>query len=233
MTTSAVARRSWLLDRMGAEALEQLVPHLSEVDLRAGQLLHDAGEPLTTVWFPLDGVISLVVELDDGNAVEAASVGFEGMVGLSVYLGGPAPTESACVQVPGKALTMPADHFAQAVRVLDGPLETSLRRYAKDVFTQLARNAACNRVHSVRQRAARRLLMTADRVDGPSFELTQHSLAQMLAVRRASVSEVARDLSENGCITYTRGTITVLDRDQLESTACSCYTRLLKAHATL
>jgi CRP-like cAMP-binding protein len=104
-----------------------------------------------------------------------------------------------------------------------------LRRSAQAVFTQVARNAACNRVHSVRQRAARWLLMTADRMDSPRFELTQHFLAQMLAVRRTSVSEVAQSLSRDGCITYSRGVITIVDRPRLESHACNCYQVIRRA----
>ena len=106
---------------------------------------------------------------------------------------------------------------------VNGPLTARLRRLAQALFTQVSRNAACNRVHTVRQRAARWLLTTADRMDSPRFALTQHFLAQMLAVRRTSVSEVAQSLAEDGCITYTRGRITITDRPRLLSHACNCY----------
>ena len=104
-----------------------------------------------------------------------------------------------------------------------------LRRSAQALFTQLARNAACNRVHTVRRRAARWLLMTADRMNSPSFELTQHFLAQMIAVRRTSVSEVAQSLAEDGCLTYTRGSITIIDRPRPQANACSCYEAICRA----
>jgi CRP-like cAMP-binding protein len=110
-----------------------------------------------------------------------------------------------------------------------GPLTAMLRRSAEALFTQVSRNAACNRVHTARPRAARWLLMSADRMDSPRFQLTQHFLAQMLAVRRASVSEVAQSLAEDGCITYSRGLITITDRPRLQAHACNCYDAIRRA----
>jgi hypothetical protein len=112
---------------------------------------------------------------------------------------------------------------------VDCPLTAMLRRSAQALFTQISRNAAYDRVHTVRRRAARWLLTTADRMDSPSFELTQHFLAQLLAVRRASVSEVAQSLAEDGCITYTRGLVTITDRPRLQSHACTCYEAIGRA----
>ncbi len=112
---------------------------------------------------------------------------------------------------------------------LDGPLQNVMRRYTHVMFTQLARNAACNSVHPVRQRAARWLLMTADGMDNDTFDLTKEFLAQMLAVRRPTVNEVAQALAQDGSITYTRGVVTILDRDRLRTTACDCYDVLVDA----
>lgn len=221
--TAATARGNALLDALDDADLDSLLPLLSEVDLPVGAVLQKPGKALDSVLFPIQGVVSLVVELEDDATVEAATIGREGVLGLSVYLGTAAPTERATVLVAGRGLSMPATEFAGQVRIIDGPFEQTLRRHAAAMFSQLARNAACNRVHSVRQRAARWLLMTADRTDDSRFALTQDFLAQVLAVRRASVNEVAQALAEDGAITYTRGTITVLDRIRLESTACSCY----------
>jgi CRP-like cAMP-binding protein len=151
------------------------------------------------------------------------------MVGISVYLGADAPTERSLVQVPGRALTMGVDALRGHIADVDGPLTAMLRRSAQSLFTQVSRNAACNRVHTARQRAARWLLTTADRMDSPRFELTQHFLAQMLAVRRTSVSEVAQSLAEDGCLTYTRGRITITDRERLQSHACNCYAAIRQA----
>ena len=124
---------------------------------------------------------------------------------------------------------MTAEDFREHIADVNGPLTAMLRRSAQALFTQVSRNAACNRVHTVRQRAARWLLMTADRMDSPSFELTQHFLAQMLAVRRTSVSEVAQSLAEDGCLTYIRGLITITDRPRLQANACDCYAVIRRA----
>jgi CRP-like cAMP-binding protein len=217
------ARRNAVLGGLDDDALAALLPDLHEVPLVLGQVLHEAGEPVETVFFPLLGVVSVVADLGDDQVVETATIGREGIVGISVFLRAEVPTERSLVQVSGRALTMRTGHFQQHIADSDGPLTTRVARSSQSMFTQVARNAACNRVHTVRQRAARWLLMTADRMDSPSFDLTQHFLAQMLAVRRTSVSEVAQTLAEDGCITYTRGAITITDRPRLQSHACNCY----------
>jgi CRP-like cAMP-binding protein len=224
-----LARRNTVLGGLDEGALTTLLPDLSETPLPAGQVLHEPGCAVGQVYFPLVGVVSVVADLGDDQVVETATIGREGMVGISVYLGAGTPTECAVVQVPGRALTMSAEDLRGHIADVDGPLTAMLRRSAQALFTQLARNAACNRIHTVRQRAARWLLTTADRMDSPSFELTQHFLAQMLAVRRTSVSEVAQSLAEDGCLTYTRGLITISDRPRLQSHACNCYEAIRRA----
>jgi CRP-like cAMP-binding protein len=124
---------------------------------------------------------------------------------------------------------MSAEDLREHIADVDGPLTDMLSRSVQALFTQVSRNAACNRVHTIRRRAARWLLSTADRMDSPSFELTQHFLAQMLAVRRTSVSQVAQSLAEDGCITYSRGLITILDRPRLLAHACNCYEAIRRA----
>jgi len=219
----STARRNTVLAGLDEGSLALLLPDLSEVPLPSRQVLHEPGEPIQAVHFPLVGVVSVVADLGDDQIVETATIGREGMVGLSVFLNSGVPTERSLVQVPGEALTMTAKDFREHIADVDGPLTAMLRRWAEALFTQVSRNAACNRVHTVRQRAARWLLATEDRMDSPRFELTQHFLAQMLAVRRTSVSEVARSLAEDGCIIYARGIITVTDRDRLQEHACNCY----------
>jgi CRP-like cAMP-binding protein len=223
------ARRNTVLAGLDERALASLLPDLGETPLPSGLVLHEPGQAIRDVYFPLVGVVSIVADLGDDQVVETATVGREGMVGVSVYLGSDAPTERALVQVPGRALTMTAEDFREHIADVDGPLTAMLRRSAQALFTQVSRNAACNRVHTVRQRAARWLLMTADRMDSPSFELTQHFLAQMLAVRRTSVSEVAQSLAEDGCLTYIRGLITISDRPRLQANACDCYAVIRRA----
>ena len=217
------ARANTLLNRLSDADLGALLMEASETDLVLGDVLYELEQPVGAVHFPLRGVVSIVTDLGGGQVVEAATVGLEGMSGISVFLGAGVPTERAAVQVAGRAITMSAAAFDRAAAAIDGPLNESMRRYTQTLFTQLARNAACNRVHTVRQRAARWLLATADRMHSPTFELTQRFLAEMLAVRRATVSRVASRLAEDGCITYVRGVITILDRPRLESYACDCY----------
>ena len=228
-TDPDLARRNTVLSGLDEGALSILLPDLSETPLSAGQVLHEPGHEVSDVYFPLAGVVSVLADLGEDQVVETATIGREGMVGLSVFLGGDAPTERSLVQVPGRALTMSTDDFREHLADADGPLTAMLRRSAQALFTQVSRNAACNRVHTVRQRAARWLLTTADRMDSPDFELTQHFLAQMLAVRRTSVSEVAQSLAEDGCLTYTRGRITITDRPRLQSHACTCYEAIRRA----
>ncbi len=196
-----LARRNTVLGGLDEGTLATLLPDLAETPLPAGQVLHEPGRAVSDVYFPLVGVVSVVADLGEDQVVETATIGREGMVGISVYLGADAPTERSLVQVPGRALAMTAEDLREHIADVDGPLTARLRRATQSLFTQLARNAACNRVHTVRQRAARWLLTTADRMDSPSFELTQHFLAQMLAVRRTSVSEIAQSLAQDGCLT--------------------------------
>jgi len=217
------------LQGLDAAALAPLLPDLQETPLPLGQVLHEPGEPIQAVYFPLVGVVSVVADLGDDEVVETATIGREGMVGISAFLGTATPTERSLVQVAGEALALPAVDLGRHIADVDGPLTAMLRRFTQALLSQVARNAACNRVHTVRQRAARWLLMTADRMDSPHFELTQHFLAQMLAVRRTSVSEVAQSLAEDGCITYTRGAITITDRGRLQSHACNCYSVIRQA----
>ena len=212
-----------MLDCLVDQDLGDLAPYLHPVALSVGDLLYRQGQPVPAVYFPLEGVVSVLAPMATGEVVEVATIGREGMVGLPVFLGSDAPTERARVQVSGEALRMDSDDFRRVTALVDGPLHLALRQYTQSMFTQLARNAACNRVHPVRQRAARWLLMTADRMGRPAFDLKQEFLAQMLAVRRATVSEVAQSLAEDGCIRYSRGAITIVDRERLHAQACECY----------
>ena len=225
----STARRNAVLGGLDEASLAPLLPDLYDTSLALGQVLHEPGHAVQDVYFPLVGVVSVVADLGGDQVVETATIGREGMVGISVFLGAESPTERSLVQVAGRALTMGVDDLREHLADVDGALTARVARSAQAMFTQVARNAACNRVHGVRQRAARWLLMTADRMDSPSFDLTQHFLAQMLAVRRTSVSEVAQSLAEDGCLTYTRGSITITDRPRLQDHACNCYEAIRRA----
>ena len=229
VASASEARANAVLAGLDSSDLERLLPDLELVELSLGSVLHQPDERIVTVYFPLVGVISVVVELEGGEIVEAATIGPEGVAGISLFLGSTNPPERTLVQVAGQALAMPADRFCAEVALPNRTLDLMLRRSAQAVMAQLARNAACSRVHQVHQRAARWLLMTRDRMGSDRFELTQEFLAQMLAVRRASVSAVAQALAEDGCITYTRGVIDVLDVNQLRANACDCYDVIRRA----
>lgn len=220
---ATIARRNAVLAGLDDATLEQLSAHLEEVKLPRGQVLYDRGSPIGHVHFITSGMVSLVHEFSGGEIVEIASVGREGVSGISVFLAATGPAERAMVQISGTALRMSASSFLVQLDIIGQPLREMLGRYTQAMITQLGRNAACNRVHRLHQRAARWLMMCADRADGPSFDLTQEFLAQMLAVRRASVSEIAQVLADEGSISYTRGTITILDREKLHDNACECY----------
>lgn len=219
------ARGNVVLGGLSDDELARLVSHLHEVPLERGDILYERGAPITALHFPTTGMVSVVHEFTRGEVVEIATVGREGMTGISVFLGAAAATERATVQIAGRALRLTTADFERLGHVR-AALSPMLRRYTLAMFVQLGRNAACNRVHRVSQRAARWLLMSADRMQSPTFELTQEFLAQMLAVRRASVGEVAQALADEGCITYTRGSVTILDFDRLHTAACECYDQI-------
>jgi CRP-like cAMP-binding protein len=201
---------------------ERLAPKLEPVRLGFKQPLYEPHVPIEHVYFPTNGIVSLLTVLEDGGPIEVGTVGNEGMAGLPVFLGADAIPGRALCQIPGEALRLEARVLKDEVR-RDGPLLSLLHRYTLALFTQVAQTAACNRTHSVEERCARWLLMTQDRVGTDRFPLTQEFMAQMLGVRRATVNVAAGMLQKAGFITYTRGRITVLDRPGLESASCECY----------
>lgn len=211
-----------LLKSLPAEVYASIQPSLEKVSLTLKDVLYDVNVPIPYVYFPLTGVNSLLTILQDGTAIEVATVGNEGMVGLPVFLGDDTIPGKAIAQVPGDALRMPSDVFRAAVGRYE-PLRNILDTYTQALFVLVSQSVACNRVHTTEQRCARWLLMTQDRVGNNQFSLTQEFLSQMLGVRRASVSEVAQELQQEGLISYSRGEITVLDRQGLEVRACECY----------
>jgi CRP-like cAMP-binding protein len=198
---------------------------MEKIALPCRQTLYDAGVPLTHVWFPLSGVVSLVIQLNQAVGVEIGTVGNEGFAGIPVFLGaGSSPIRAVC-QVAGHALRMRSDAFRRSL-VEHPQLEELVRRYTNAMLNQTARSTACNHVHSVRERLCRWLLVTQDRVGAGEFHLTQDLLAQTLAVRRPSVTIAAGLLRRDRLIDYQRGRVRVLDRAGLEAAACECYEAL-------
>lgn len=215
-------RGNRLLDALPDEELERLHLHLEIVSLGLKDVLIKPDEPIEHVFFPINGACSMIATMADGQEVEVGTIGNEGMLGLPVFLGRETVPLGTISQVPGEAVRMRSEVFRKEVRPGDR-LHELLHRYAEATFVFAAQSSACNRLHSVEQRASRWLLHTHDRVGKSEFPLTQEFLAQMLGVRRASVSGVARKLQRAGLISYGRGRIAVLDRSGLEAKSCECY----------
>jgi CRP-like cAMP-binding protein len=198
-----------------------LVGCAERIALAQKEVVVERGASLSELYFPLSGLLSMVVRVNDAAAVEVATVGKEGFVGAAAYLGGARSSAEVVVQIPGEALKVPLD-------ALPGEADRLLERYIAALMTQMSQSTACNYLHSVGQRLCRWLLLMHDGVDRDELELTQEFLAQMLAVRRPTVSEVAGVLQEAGIIEYHRGRIRILDRARLEEGACECY-RIVRA----
>jgi len=184
------------------------------------------------VYFPVSGMISLVVKMTDADDVEAMTIGNEGVIGIAVILGVASSTMEALCQIPGRALKVPARAVVEEIR-RTASVNRLLLRYAEAMMVQLAQHAACNRTHSIEQRCARWLLMTRDRVASDEFPLTQQFLAEMLGVRRATVTMIAGALHKAGLIDYSRGRIRIVDGQGLERVACECYDVVRRLMKTL
>ncbi|MFL5618131.1 MAG: Crp/Fnr family transcriptional regulator [Gemmatimonadaceae bacterium] len=213
--------RNRLLAAIPAQELDRILPSLESVPLVDGMPIYERNEPISHVYFPISGVISLVSEMREGT-VEVGTIGREGMTGLPLVLRATTMPSRAFVQVPGHAYRMRGEDLASVMRVAPR-IERMLYRYVLALFDQAAQHAACNRLHSLEERCARWLLMTHDRVDGDVLPLKQQFLAEMLGVHRPAVTIAAGALQKAGVIRYTRGKVTVLDRTALEEAACECY----------
>ncbi|NEQ26900.1 MAG: Crp/Fnr family transcriptional regulator [Microcoleus sp. SIO2G3] len=216
-----------LLASLPREEYERLQPYLEPVFLDLKRELYQPNVPIEFVYFPLEGVFSLLSLSSEGDLIEVATVGNEGMVGLPVFLGVRQIPGIGMCQVAGKALRMRAEDLQTQVSH-DTALYELLHRYTQVLFNFISQSALCNRLHSIEQRCCRWLLLTHDRVGGDEFLLTHEFLSQMLGVRRAGVSEVAARLQNAGFISYRWGKISIVDRAGLEATSCKCY-ELIKA----
>ena len=211
-----------LLHRLPAEDQARLRPHLQPTEMGYRQSLYCANQPIETAYFPESGVASMVCTMENGQAVEVGTIGNEGVVGLPALFGDTTPPHAVYVQVPGYGLQMAMSILRHEFDRSDS-LRNMILLYARSMFNQLAQSAACSHFHDVEQRACRWLLMTHDRMLSDEFLLTHEFFAMMLGVRRQGVSKVAGLLQEAGLIRYHRGTITILDRCELEKRACECY----------
>ncbi|HVA20870.1 MAG TPA: Crp/Fnr family transcriptional regulator [Candidatus Micrarchaeia archaeon] len=221
-TSGAVAERgNRILQALDPHDRVELEARLAAVFLKVKTVLYEPGEPVDSVCFPIDAVISLVTPLEDGAIVEVATVGNEGLVGVPAVPGG-AFAVRAITQVAGRALTMGISPFLDSIKRTP-PLAALVDRYVQALFGQISQAAACNRLHSNEERLSRWLLMSHDRVGVDSFLITQEFLGQMLGSRRATVTLSAGILQRAGLIRYHRGHVEIVNRDGLEATACECY----------
>ncbi|MDM0066762.1 Crp/Fnr family transcriptional regulator [Variovorax sp. J31P207] len=199
-----------------------LTPLLQHVSLDLGEVLYESGAVQQYVYFPTDSIVSLLYVLENGQSAEIAVVGFEGMVGVSLLMGGGSTPNRAVVQSAGHAFRLGASHIKQFVEN-GGPLLHLLLRYTQSLITQMSQTAVCNRHHSLEQQLCRWLLLSLDRLPGNELSMTQELIANMLGVRREGVTEAAGRLQRLNLIRYTRGHILVLDRVGLERHVCECY----------
>lgn len=211
-----------LLEHLEKAAYQEFASDLEAVNLASRQILYEPDEPIEYVYFPVNGVVSLLAHMEDGCMIEVATVGNEGIVGLPLFFGANATPGTAVSQVPGTALRISAKRFRKAIEG-SAALTKILHRYAQALMVQISQGNACNRVHSLEERCARWLLLCHDRTAGEDVLLTQEFLSQMLGVRRAGVNLVAATFQKVGFIEYSRGRIRILNRLGLESSACRCY----------
>jgi CRP-like cAMP-binding protein len=215
-------RTNRLLSLLSDADYERLRPHLSPVVFDYRKSLYEASRPIDHVYFPVDGVASLVITTAEGAGAEIGTIGSEGLVGLPVCLGDREAPSSVYVQVPGNGLKIDARVF-RAELDRSPTLNLVMLRYAHAFFNQVAQSAACAHLHRVEQRCCRWLLMTRDRMPSDDFLLTQEFLGMMLGVRRTTVTDVMGVLKKAGLANYRRGHVTILDHEALRHRACECY----------
>jgi CRP-like cAMP-binding protein len=222
MSTITHPNQNHLLSALGSSDFEPLFTHLERVPLALGQMLYEPGNQMRHAYFPTTAIVSLHYVTASGASAETAGVGNEGVVGISLFMGGDSTSSSAVVQTAGQAYRLDRATLKQEFDRAAG-LQRLLLRYTQALMTQMAQTAVCNRHHSVEQQLCRWLLLTLDRLPTRELVMTQELVASMLGVRRESVTDAAGHLQAAGCIRYRRGHIGVLDRVGLEIRACECY----------
>jgi CRP-like cAMP-binding protein len=211
-----------VLAELPPDERERLIPHLDLVPMPLGMVLCESGEKLRHIYFPTDGIVSLLYVLENGASAEIAVVGNEGAVGLALFMGGDTTPSRAIVQSAGFAYRLPAKRLTHELS-RHGRMFPVLLRYTQSLITQMAQTAVCNRHHSVDQQLCRWLLLSLDRLSSNQLKMTQELIANMLGVRREGVTAAAGKLQKLGAIRYHHGHITVLDRTKLEHLCCECY----------
>jgi CRP-like cAMP-binding protein len=225
-------RENQLLAAIPHKEWARWLPHLETVDLPLGSVIYESGGKLTHVYFPTTAIVSLLYVMENGGSAEIAVVGYEGLVGISLFMGGETTPSRAVVQSAGTGFRLKASLVMEEFN-LAGPVLHLLLRYTQALITQMAQTAVCNRHHSLDQQLCRWLLLSLDRLRSNELVMTQELIANMLGVRREGVTEAAGRLDKSGLIRYQRGRITVLDRPGLESRTCECYAVVKKEYDRL
>jgi CRP-like cAMP-binding protein len=216
------AQRNHLLAALSAEVRVRILPHLKLVPMPLGKVIYEPGDLQRYVFFPADCIVSLLYVMENGASAEIAVVGNEGLIGISLFMGGETTPSRAIVQSAGKAYRLEGQRLKDEFH-RSGTMQLLLLRYTQSLITQMAQTAVCNRHHSVHQQLCRWLLLSLDRLSSNELVMTQELIANMLGVRREGVTEAAGKLQKLGAIHYRRGHITVLDRHALEQLCCECY----------
>ncbi len=224
-------RQNHLLASLPVDILGRWLPLLEPVDMPLGLVLYEAGEKLGHVYFPTTAIVSLLYVLEDGGSAEIAVVGFEGVVGVSLFMGGESTPNRGVVQSAGRGFRLNAAALKREFSL--APVSHLLLRYTQALITQMSQTAVCNRHHSLDQQLCRWLLLSLDRLDGTQLNMTQELIANMLGVRREGVTEGAMKLQKSGLIRYARGKIVVLDRAGIEARSCECYAVVKKEYDRL
>jgi CRP-like cAMP-binding protein len=225
-------RQNQLLAALPDKQWARWSPHLEPVELPLGSVIYESGGSLTHVYFPTSAIVSLLYVMEDGGSAEIAVVGYEGLVGISLFMGGETTPSRAVVQSAGAGFRIKASLVMEEFN-LAGPVLHLLLRYTQALITQMAQTAVCNRHHSLDQQLCRWLLLSLDRLRTNELVMTQELIANMLGVRREGVTEAAGRLDRAGLIGYQRGRITVLDRAGLERRTCECYAVVKKEYDRL
>jgi len=222
MSATPSMRQNHILNALSPEVLARLTPDLEVISLLLGEVVYESGAAMTHVFFPADSIVSLLYVMENGASAEISVVGNEGLVGVSLFLGGESTPSRAVVQSRGSAFRLLRSRLKDEFN-RHGELLTVILRYTQCLITQMAQTAVCNRHHSLDEQLCRWLLLSLDRLPTNTVTMTQELIANMLGVRREGVTEAAGKLQRAGIIQYTRGKITVVNRLALEERCCECY----------
>jgi CRP-like cAMP-binding protein len=222
MESKSLKNENSLFQFIPSQEWDRLSPHIEAVELPLGKVLYEPGTKMSHVYFPTTAIVSLLYALENGSSAEIAIVGYEGVVGISIFMGGESTSSRAVVQSAGLGYRVKSSLLLQEFNK-GGPVMHLLLRYTQALITQMSQTAVCNRHHTLDQQFCRWLLLSLDRLPSNELVMTQELIANMLGVRREGVTEAALKVQKAGLIQYSRGHITVLDRPGLERRTCECY----------